>query len=60
MGLHVDDYVGAIENVESFEHLEEKTYPSETGAARLQSLVKRFSFGKIDFGTEQFFCGGWQ
>eukprot|EP00975_Prorocentrum_lima_P012908 2738383-Prorocentrum_lima.AAC.1 len=38
MGLHVDDYVGAIENVESFKNLEEKTYPSETGAARLQSL----------------------
>ena len=56
MGLHVDDYVGALEGVHSENDLQLKLHDGTAGK-KFQDLTTRFKFGKIDFVDEQLFCG---
>ena len=56
MGLHVDDYVGALDGVHSENDLQSKLHDGTAGK-QFQDLAARFKFGKIDFADEQLFCG---
>ena len=57
MGLHVDDFGGGGEGIETEQDIEVQDSTVENFRGRCQELAVRFKFGKWDFRAEQNFTG---
>ena len=58
LGLHVDDFLGAGEGVESLNEIQEDYAGAcEVFCQRVSLLSRRFRFGAWDFGEKMRFCG---
>ena len=57
LGLHVDDFIGGGEQLDSERDINETTAIEGTFLDRVQSLNRRFKFGKWEFSNNIVFCG---
>ncbi|CAK0861054.1 unnamed protein product [Prorocentrum cordatum] len=57
LGLHVDDFIGGGENLECEAGLTDKQAYEGTFLDRVQTLSRRFKFGKWEFQNGIVFCG---
>ncbi|CAK0792453.1 unnamed protein product [Prorocentrum cordatum] len=57
LGLHVDDFIGGGENLECEADLTDKQAYEGTFLDRVQTLSRRFKFGKWEFQNGIVFCG---